>query len=93
MKIKNFTLEGKAITVQARLDFKTKKPVYDLMLKDAENLYALNKGDYSGVLDAIRDDLDELKHSYDIGRMFSCFRESWEEGDGDGIQLPAVAEE
>ena len=93
MKIKNFTIEGKHLTMVAHLDFETRtQPVYELLMTDPDLLSGVPQEDIAKVLDEIRDEAYRLHHDWDIMQICNRFREDWEE-DAHGIRMPDVAEE
>ncbi len=92
MKIRNFTVEGKYLTLVAHLDFETHtKPVYDLFLRDEQKLVNLPEAEMAEMLEEIREEAYNLHHDYDIRQMRGRFDEDWREDNG--VRLCDVAEE
>lgn len=83
MKIKNFTLEGEALTVLARLDYGANQPVYDVMLTRPEETYGLSPEEAQRYADTIRSDLNALEDNYLIGLMREKFLKDWKEAKTD----------
>lgn len=88
VKLKNFTLEGKVLTIVGHLDFETHaKPVHDIFLTQPDALCNLSAEEYDTFMEEMREELNEIECSYDTCKLLERFRNDWKGAGPDGVSV------
>lgn len=80
MRLKNFTLEGEAISLVAHLDAQTRTARYDIVCNDEDAMNDMDDAQLAAFKDALGKDLCDLESDYETTYLITLFRETWRGG-------------